>query len=190
MLIEGQHFAHTGVYGLFDYSLEEMGSRDNFPIHISGQPNPKKPCYQMTSVMDLIFTFHPVNQTKNSSFTYAPKDFVWKYELQVTTEDTNSEGELLFAMKLCEFRKLIYLYTFQVTVHGYFNLHAKVKTRLDLSGKYDKEKVKYIRFTCFEPCSPQHRAWFIPIRGLAFGKPRHLFPRGQGNSRLVCSYST
>ena len=162
MLIEGQHFGHTGVYGLFDYSFEKQG-KETFPIQIQGQRLATKPCYQMTREMDLIFTFHPVNETQNSNFTYAPKDFVWKYELQVTTDDRNNE----------------------VTVHGYFKLHAKVKTQLDLSGKYDKDNLKWIRFTCFEPCSPQHRAWFIPIKGLAFGKPRHLFPRYQKESSIV-----
>ena len=115
--------------------------------------------------MELIFTFHPVNETKNSSFTYAPKDFVWKYEMQLITEDKRNE----------------------VTVHGYFKLHSRIKTRLDLSGKYDKGNIKYIRFTAFEPCSPQHRAWFIPIRGLAFGVPRCLFPRNSGELRKKSS---
>ena len=45
--------------------------------------------------------------------------------------------------------------------------------------KYEKNKMKWIRFICFEPGSPQQRAWFIPIKGLAFGQPRHLFPRNQ-----------
>ena len=164
MLIEGQHFGHTGVYGLFDYNTVEKEGKETFPIYIEGQKDPNKPCYQMTKDMEMIFTFHPVNETKNSNFTYAPKDFVWKYELQLTTDDTKNKNE--------------------ITVHGYFNLYSKVKTRLDLSTKYDKENMKYIRFTCFEPCSPQHRAWFIPIKGLAFGKPRHLFPRNQGDTLL------
>ena len=163
MLIEGQHFGHTGVYGLFDYNSLETEGKETFPIQIKGQKDPNKPCYQMTKEMDLIFTFHPVNDTKNSNFTYAPKDFVWKYELQLTTDYKNHE----------------------ITVHGYFNLHAKDKTQLDLSIKYDKKDMKWIRFTCFEPCSPQHRAWFIPIKGLAFGKPRHLLPRYQGNTFKV-----
>ena len=67
----------------------------------------------------------------------------------------------------------------EVTVHGYFNLNAKQRTQLDFSNKYDKNKMKWIRFICFEPGSPQQRAWFIPIKGLAFGQPRHLFPRNQ-----------
>ena len=48
---------------------------------------------------------------------------------------------------------------------------------MDLSTKYDKANMKWIRFLCFEPCSPQQRAWFIPVKGLAFGEPRHLLPR-------------
>ena len=65
----------------------------------------------------------------------------------------------------------------EITVHGYFNLAAGKKTQLDLSTKYDKANMKWIRFLCFEPCSPQQRAWFIPVKGLAFGEPRHLLPR-------------
>ena len=65
----------------------------------------------------------------------------------------------------------------EITVHGYFNLAAGRKTQLDLSTKYDKANMKWIRFLCFEPCSPQQRAWFIPVKGLAFGEPRHLLPR-------------
>ena len=108
--------------------------------------------------MELEFTFHPMKKTKNSSLRYAPKDFVWKYELQLTTEDRNIE----------------------VCIHGYFKLHSGIKTQLSLSGKYAKGNVKYIRFTVFEPCSPQRRAWFVPIKGLAFGMPRCLFPRNSG----------
>ena len=65
----------------------------------------------------------------------------------------------------------------EITVHGYFNLASGKKTQLDLSTKYDKANMKWIRFLCFEPCSPQQRAWFIPVKGLAFGEPRHLLPR-------------
>ena len=68
------------------------------------------------------------------------------------------------------------------TVHGYFNLDEQHKTRLDLTS-YDKCNMKWIRFTCFEPSSPQQRAWFIPIKGLAFGKPRHLLAR---QSNMIC----
>ena len=107
-------------------------------------------------------TMSNVTDCVSSQTDLCLKDFVWKYELQLTTDDKNNE----------------------ITVHGYFNLYAKVKTQLDLSIKYDKENMKYIRFTCFEPCSPQHRAWFIPIKGLAFGKPRYLFPRNQGDTPL------
>ena len=62
------------------------------------------------------------------------------------------------------------------TIHGHFNLDNESKTRLDLTN-YDKMKMKWIRFTCFEPASPQQRAWFLPIRGVAFGSPRNLIPR-------------
>ena len=64
-------------------------------------------------------------------------------------------------------------------MHGYFNLQEHRKTQLDLSTKYDKSKMKWIRFICFEPCSPQQRAWFIPIKGMAFGKPRALMRRNE-----------
>ena len=43
--------------------------------------------------------------------------------------------------------------------------------------KYNKENMKWIRFICFETCSPQQRAWFIPIKGMAFGEPRALMRR-------------
>jgi len=153
-LIEGHHYSHTGVYGLFDYSHEDEGS-ETFPIKIEGQPSEHEPCYQMTEDMEMIFTFHPASDKKSSNFTYASADFVWKYELQLKTDNENEE----------------------ITVHGYFNLAARRKTRLDLSTKYDKANMKWIRFLCFEPCSPQQRAWFIPVKGLAFGEPRHLLPR-------------
>ena len=65
----------------------------------------------------------------------------------------------------------------EILVHGYFNLRAGQKTHLDLSAKYNKENMKWIRFICFEPCSPQQRAWFIPIKGMAFGEPRALMRR-------------
>ena len=47
MLIGGQHYAHTGVYDLFDYSAVEAKGRETFPIQIMGQKNSEKPCYQM-----------------------------------------------------------------------------------------------------------------------------------------------
>ena len=155
MLINGQHFSHTGVYGLFDYSQEIEKGKESFPIYIKGQKDPTKPCYQMTEYMDLVFTFHPVNDEKISNCKYPATSFTWKYELQLTTDDSSTE----------------------VTVHGYFKLESKTKTQLDLSSKYNKKNLKWIRFTSFEPGSPQQRAWFIPIKGMAFGKPRNLFPR-------------
>ena len=120
-----------------------------------GQQNLLQPCYQMTEDMEMVFIFHPANEEKSSNFTYASKDFVWKYELQMKTDDENNE----------------------ILVHGYFKLHAGQKTHLDLRTKYKKENMKWIRFVCFETCSPQQRAWFIPIKGLAFGKPRALMRR-------------
>ena len=112
--------------------------------------------------MDMVFIFHPANEDKSSNFTYASKDFVWKYELQMKTNDENNE----------------------ILVHGYFKLHAGRKTHLDFRTKYKKENMKWIRFVCFETCSPQQRAWFIPIKGLAFGKPRALMRRNNPVSFL------
>ena len=37
MLTEGQHFGHTGVYGLFDYTALETAGKETFPIQIKGQ---------------------------------------------------------------------------------------------------------------------------------------------------------
>ena len=109
----------------------------------------------MTTDMEMVFIFHPANEEKSSNFTYASKDFVWKYELQMKSDDENNE----------------------FLVHGYFKLRAGQKTCLDLSTKYKKENMKWIRFVCFETCSPQQRALFIPVKGLAFGKPRALMRR-------------
>merc|ERR1711935_1152355 len=120
-LIAGQHYSHTGVYDIFSYELEGDGEQ-TFPIQIQGQENLEEPCYQMTDDMEMVFIFHPANSKPNSNFTYASSDFVWKYELQMKTDDQN------------------------------------------------KEIMKWIRFICFETCSPQQRAWFIPIKGLAFGE--------------------
>ena len=127
-----------------------------------GQQNLLQPCYQMTKDMDMVFIFHPANEDKSSNFTYASKDFVWKYELQMKTYDENNE----------------------ILVHGYFKLCAGRKTHLDFRSKYKKENMKWIRFVCFETCSPQQRAWFIPIKGLAFGKPRALMRRNNPVSFL------
>jgi len=153
-LLKGQHYAHTGVYGLFSYQHESAGE-ETFPIQIQGQVDVKTPCYQMNNKMDLVFIFHPPNEEKTSSFTHDPSQFIWKYEAQFTTDDEDQE----------------------VTVHGYFNLHDGKKTRLDLSQKYNKENLKWIRFLTFELTSPQQRAWFVPIKGLAFGRPRNLLQR-------------
>jgi len=153
-LLKGQHYAHTGVYGLFSYNHESPG-QETFPIQIEGQKDPSTPCYQMTNKMDLVFVFHPPNEEKTSSFTHDPSQFIYKYEAQFTTDEEDQE----------------------VTVHGYFNLHDGKKTRLDLSQKYRKENLKWIRFMAFELTSPQQRAWFVPIKGLAFGRPRHLLHR-------------
>ena len=154
-----------------------------------GQPSEHEPCYQMTEDMEMIFTFHPASDKKSSNFTYASADFVWKYELQLKTgklsllfQNVFLISELIECSNLSQkvFNKSENLTdneNEEITVHGYFNLAARRKTRLDLSTKYDKANMKWIRFLCFEPCSPQQRAWFIPVKGLAFGEPRHLLPR-------------
>ena len=148
-LIEGRHFSHLGVYGLFNYHAHD----EKFPIEIEGQTDKTMPCYQMNEDMELVFTFMSCKTEFSSSFTDAPKDFVWKYSIQLMV----GEGE-------------------EETIHGYFNIDPDKKTRLDLTN-YDKMQMKWIRFTCFEPASPQQRAWFLPIKGLAFGRPRYLMPR-------------
>ena len=151
-LIDGRHFAHLGVYGLFNYhALDEK-----FPIVIEGQEDKTKPCYQMTEDMELIFTFMPCKKEHASSFTHTPNEFIWKYSVQFVVDENEEE-----------------------TIHGYFNLDDERKTRLNLTN-YDKTKMKWIRFTCIEPESPQQRAWFLPIKGLAFGEPRNLIEREDG----------
>ena len=58
---------------------------ETFPIQIEGQKDPNLPCYEMTQDMELKFTFHPAKDEKCSSFTCPASDFIWKYELQLTT---------------------------------------------------------------------------------------------------------
>ena len=58
---------------------------ETFPIQIDGQEDPNLPCYEMTQDMELKFTFHPASEEKRSSFTCPASDFIWKYELQLTT---------------------------------------------------------------------------------------------------------
>ena len=58
---------------------------ETFPIQIDGQKDPNNPCYQMTQDMELKFTFHRASEKKCSSFTCPASDFIWKYELQITT---------------------------------------------------------------------------------------------------------
>jgi len=137
---------------MFDYDKCNL----KFPIEIEGQKEGDMPCYKMTEDMELRFTFMRCKSVSTSSFADYPKDFIWKYTIQRVVNDNEEE-----------------------TVHGYFNLDEKKKTCLDLTN-FEKTSVKWIRFTCFEPGSPQQRAWFLPIQGLAFGKPRHLLPRQMG----------
>lgn len=151
-LIDGRHFSHLGVYGIFNYHTYD----EKFPIELHGQENKNMPCYQMTKDMELIFTFMPCKKEYDSSFTHTPKDFVWKYSMQLKVDENVDE-----------------------TIHGYFNLDNHSKTRLNFTN-HDKMKMKWIRFTCFEPASPQQRAWFLPIKGVAFGNPRNLIPRDDG----------
>ena len=92
LFVIGQHFAHTGVYNLFDYDFE--GENRAFPIQIQGQEDPSIPCYQMTKDMELVFTFHPASNTKASSFTHSPADFIYKYEMQIT-EESGESGNFL-----------------------------------------------------------------------------------------------
>ena len=62
-----------------------LAPKNNFILVSKGQENPEVPCYEMTEDMEMIFTFHPANSTKNSNFTYKSSDFVWKYELELKT---------------------------------------------------------------------------------------------------------
>ena len=71
------------MYGLFAYN--EVAGNEIFPIQIDGQKDLNQPCYEMTQCMELKFTFHPASEEKCSSFTYPASDFIWKYELQLTT---------------------------------------------------------------------------------------------------------
>ena len=73
-LIDGRHYAHLGVYGLFDYSSSEC--EKNFPILIQGQIDKSNPCHEITEDMELIFEFLRCKSTFSSSFTDSPKDFV------------------------------------------------------------------------------------------------------------------
>jgi len=75
-------------------------------------------------------------------------DVVWKYHLEMVSSN----------------RKKIEV------VSGYFKLDNHKQTQLNLTN-YDKNRVKYIRFTAFKGENPHRRAWFNPIRGLAFGAP-------------------
>ena len=70
---------------MFAYNVIEGACTETFPIQIDGQKDPNNPCYQMTRDMELKFTFHPASEEKCSSFTYPASDFIWKYELQLTT---------------------------------------------------------------------------------------------------------
>ena len=161
------------MYGLFSYALETEG-KETFPIQIEGQEDPQSPCYQMTESLDLVFIFHPPNEENTSSFKHDPSQYIWKYEAQFTTGKL-WEKQYFITNKLTIF--CLDDANEEVTVHGYFNLYDGKKTRLDLSRKYKKENLKWVRFLTFELTSPQQRAWFIPIKGLAFGEPRNLLPR-------------
>ena len=102
-LIEGRHFSHLGVYGLFNYNAYD----EKFPIEVQGQREKTRPCYDMTEDMDLIFTFMPCKKEASSSFTDTPKDFVWKYAMQLNVDEDQEE-----------------------TIHGYFNLDEESKLQL------------------------------------------------------------
>ena len=80
----GQHYAHTGVYGLFSYAHEAITGMETFPIQIEGQKDPFSPCYEMGS-KELVFVFHPPNEEKTSSFSHDPSQYIWKYEAQFIT---------------------------------------------------------------------------------------------------------
>ena len=65
-----------------------------------------------------------------------PKDFVWKYELQLTTDDKNNE----------------------ITVHGYFNLYAKFITSR-LAFDFILNVHPTLDFTIHVPCHSLKVDW-------------------------------
>ena len=130
---------------MFQYQSTDQNS---FPICVS-KAGVLHPCheidYTMTEEMPLEFTFLRASKDKAASNKYSPADFVWKYEMELVTS--------LVSNKI---------------VHGYFKLSSEKMTVLNLANKYDRNKLKWIRFTCFDPNNPQRRAWFIPLKGLKF----------------------
>jgi hypothetical protein len=129
---------------LFQY---QSTNQNSFPICITDEAEKLHPChendYTMTDKMKLEFTFLRASKDKAASNKCFPADFIWKYEMELITPNK--------------------------IVHGYFKLSSEKKTVLNLATKYDEpKKLKWIRFTCFDPNNPQRRAWFIPVKGLAF----------------------
>ena len=129
---------------------------DTFPICITDEAGELHPFhendYTMTKKMKLKFTFLRASEAKTA-------DFIWKYEMQLRISNDVSK-----------------------TIHGYFKLSSEKKTLLDLATKYDEPKqLKWIKFTCFDPNNPQRRAWFIPVKGLAFTPSKKPFYSSNSN---------
>lgn len=123
---------------MFNYSI--AGSQ-TIPFVIKGQADESKLCYEISSDMEMKFTFPPF-QCHHGEYR------IWRYTIEQNVEDGRRE-----------------------TVHGYFKLDTSMKTVLDLTTRYKPENIKWIRFTIFDCKNPMKRAWFSPIRGAAFGTP-------------------
>lgn len=96
--------------------------------------------------------------------------------------EMSDDMELIFTFPRVKFNKicLVWRFTMQYikddntfeTVNGYFKMDTHHPTRLNLSDNFDKSRVKWIMFSAIRDDNPQRRAWFNPIRGLAFGSPK------------------
>ena len=121
---------------MFAYNVIEGACTETFPIQIDGQKDPNNPCYQMTQDMELKFTFHPASEEKCSSFTYPASDFIWKYELQLTT------GRYILSIISIN-KKMLYEGAMQVFIQGTYKnnyclflllLYIKVPTEIFISS--------------------------------------------------------
>jgi len=145
-LQKGFHFAHTGVYDIFNFGRDEGDEKivgQSIPISIYNQRMEDEMCYDITDDMQLKFTFPKVTKRNLR--------LIWRYAL----ESEQSDGTIL-------------------SVHGYFKLSDDRPTQLNLDScnMYPISKLKWIRFQAFNDENPQRRAWFQPIRGPAFGDPK------------------
>jgi len=113
------------------------------------------------------------------SFNVQPQsDVLWYNEKSEKLQDTNNKIIITFpkADPVKRNSTLIWRYTLEyadkskqkrVLVTGYFKLNETKQTILDLSV-YANYDIKWLRFTIFDHDNPMRRAWFSPVRGLAF----------------------